>query len=352
MNGKKFRWKGLLAVLCVAAALVLLFTILGRTTGDSVVPGNMAKPELEKVDTVQSRSYALTISEDSSAESGESESAGLGNFKQVTTTFSETIADDTPSQTDRKIIQEGSVYIETEDFDKSMSALDLMVSQYGGFTEKKDITGSSYYYDSLKHATVVIRIPSQNFETVMEQMGTVGVVTRSSASGTDITDEYIDYEARLRNLKAQEETLLEILSKAEKLEDVITLESRISEVRYDIETIENKLKNYDRLVQYSRITVQLDEVVEPTRAVPVARTLGDRMYTAFQSAIDSFTDGIENFLVWVVYNWILLTAILIIIILLVIVIKVMRRRKKAAVTVNVESEGTDDADKDADKTDE
>lgn len=186
----------------------------------------------------------------------------------------------------------------------------------------------------------------------MEQMGTVGVVTRSSASGTDITDEYIDYEARLRNLKAQEETLLEILSKAEKLEDVITLESRISEVRYDIETIENKLKNYDRLVQYSRITVQLDEVVEPTRAVPVARTLGDRMYTAFQSAIDSFTDGIENFLVWVVYNWILLTAILIIIILLVIVIKVMRRRKKAAVTVNVESEGTDDADKDADKTDE
>jgi hypothetical protein len=221
-----------------------------------------------------------------------------------------------------------------------------MIAQFGGFTEKKNVRGSSYYANDLRYATIVFRVPAQHFETVMENMGTIGVVTQSNTNGTDITDQYIDSETRLRNLKVQEETLLDILSKAEKLEDVISLEARIYEVRYEIETIENRLKNYDRLVQYSRITIDLAEVVETTQKPPVARTLGDRIATAFSAAIDTFVDNLENFMVWLVYNWILLAVILVLVIVFVIVLKARRNRKKSAAPVTIEPELDQDSSQD------
>jgi len=271
--------------------------------------------------------------------------AGYGGIgfdqNKVNMTFSEAITSEEALPKDRKIIREGSAYIETRDFAQSMASIDRMISQSGGFIEQKNIRGSSYSANDLRRATIVFRVPSHQFETVMDSMGNVGAVIQSSTSGTDITDQYIDYETRLRNLKMQEETLLDILSRAEKLEDVITLESRISEVRYEIESIENKLKNYDRLVQYSRITVELEEVVEITPVTPVARTLGDRLGHAFRTAIESFVDELENFLVWLVYNWILLLLILVLALVVILIVK-RRKRKKHAKAAGIVPGSPDD----------
>lgn len=318
----------------VFAVLFLVFAIFGTTKDFNGY--ETAVPEIKRVSSGAAKNQALTFSEELS------KSEGLGYGKDaVITRFSHSIPADEAPSSDRKIIKEGSAYIETTDFERSMAAIDDMIAQYGGFAEKKELRGSSLNANDLRNATIVFRVPSQNFETVMNQMGNVGVVVQSSTSGTDITDEYIDYETRIRNLKVQEETLLDILSKAEKLEDVITLESRISEVRYEIETIENRLKNYDRLVQYSRITVELSEVVETTRATPVARTLGARMNTAFRSSIDSFVDGLENFAVWLAYNWILLTVVFLLVVMAIAFIKARKRRRKNRITASANAESAE-----------
>ena len=105
-------------------------------------------------------------------------------------------------------------------------------------------------------------------------MGSIGTVLESNSKGTDITDQYVDYETRVRTPKFKEETLLELMEKSTKLEDVITLEKRdFFEVRYEIESIENTLRNYDRLLAFSRINIYIQEVDDATESDPVAGTL-------------------------------------------------------------------------------
>lgn len=228
---------------------------------------------------------------------------------------------------ERKIIKDGNARIETKEFDKSLAAVDSLIAQTGGFAEARNISGNSMNKSSMRYATIVFRVPAKDFEFIMQSMTSVGTVITSNTSGTDITEQYVDLETRVKNLKIQEQTLQSLMAKAEKIEDVITLESRMSELRYEIESIENQLKNYDRLVQYSRISISLNEVVEVTQIKPVARTLGERAGEAFNDAIDTFVTGLEDFTLWIVANWIGLVCILVLTLAVWIVLRRVFRKK-------------------------
>ncbi|NMA67443.1 MAG: DUF4349 domain-containing protein [Clostridiaceae bacterium] len=224
----------------------------------------------------------------------------------------------------RKIIMEGDVSLETKDFDSSIIAFDELVADYGGFVESRAVAGKRPGSRALRSARFVIRVPSDSFDDVLLDMNGIGTVLESNSKGTDITDSYTDFEVRLKTLKVQEETLLDILSKSTELEDVIKLESRISEVRYEIERIENQLRNYDRLIAYSRISVHIQEVDDVTETVPPAKTLSERIATAFTQSVKNFRLAFEDFVVWIVASWISL----IFFIGIVVVILIMVRKKK------------------------
>jgi hypothetical protein len=225
----------------------------------------------------------------------------------------------------RKIIKEGRAQIQTKEFENSLSAIDNLIAQSGGFAEMREVNGNGINRNDLRYAYIVFRVPADKFESIMQSMDSVGTVVSSNTSGTDITEQYMDIETRIKNLKIQEQTLQDLMAKAEKLEDVITLEARMAELRYEIESRENELKNYDRLVQYSRISVNLAEVVEVTQIKPVPRTLGERISDAFSEAIDDFTTGLEDFTIWMVANWI---TFIFIVIIAVVFIAVMRKARK------------------------
>lgn len=233
-------------------------------------------------------------------------------------------ADDLLKQ--RKLIKDGNVFIETHDFDSSIMAMDELVESVGGFAETRTVRGKSSQSYSLRSASYIIRVPQESFDAVIKSMGNVGTVIESTTKGTDITDQYYDHETRVKTLKVQEQTLLDILSKAEKLEDVITLESRISEVRYEIESLENTLKNYDRLVSFSRINVNIQEVDDVTETRPVYKTLDQRIAGSFYQALENFRTGFEDFLVWAVGSWI--TVLLLIFIVMVIAVLIKRGKRK------------------------
>ncbi len=236
---------------------------------------------------------------------------------------------------ERKMIMNGNVHIETLAFDDSIKAMDQLIESVGGFAEIRTVRGKSNYSHALRNAEYVIRVPAKSYEAVLMAMGTVGTVLESTSEGTDITDKYTDFETRVKTLKVQEETLLDILAKATKLEDVITLEKRISEVRYEIESIENTLKNYDRLVALSRITISIQEVDDVTETRPVAKTLDQRISSSFTQSLDNFKMGIEDFLVWLVGSWITLLFLLLIGVIAVIWIKRIKKKKNTASQVPV-----------------
>ncbi|NLU51518.1 MAG: DUF4349 domain-containing protein [Clostridiaceae bacterium] len=305
-------------------AFILSFSIFAASCGSSSQKG-----------TSQTVAPQVSVNQNKDVQLSFSESLGFGGVESEVPAATFTSGDGTQKSginlTDqRKIIMEGNVSIETKDFDASIKALDQLIEDVGGFAESRTVRGTGIRSRSLRDANFVIRVPSEKFNYVMNGMGSVGTVLEANSRGTDITDQYMDYEARVKALKIQEETLLELMEKSTKLEDVIALESRISEVRYEIEKIENNLKNYDRLIAYSRISVYIQEVDDTTETEPVAKTLNERITNAFNMSIKEFRRNLENFLVWLAASWISLIFLLIITIVLLIIIRKSKVKRPSA----------------------
>lgn len=310
----------------IAITLLLVVAMMFTSCGSSHKTASASAAPAADHSDYESASYAnaITFNEaQQAAPSGGSEygESGLGEnsiYKEKAS--SENIV------SQRKIIMNGNVTLETMKFDESVNAMDQLIKDFGGFAETRNIKGKSLDSRALRNAYYVIRVPAESFETVLKSMGNIGTVIESSSEGTDITDQYYDAETRIKTLKVQEDTLLDIMSKSTKLEDVITLEQRISEVRYEIESLENKIKNYDRLVAFSRITVHIQEVDDRTGTKPEPVTLSERASRSFIQSIDNFRRGFENFIVWLLYSWINIILFLIAVWIVVIIIKKRKKR--------------------------
>lgn len=164
-----------------------------------------------------------------------------------------------------KIIYTAYAEIETTEFDESINAVSRLLTQYNGFIESSSVTGSnlqdSYYgYSSYRYASYTLRIPRENFSAVTSALSAVGNVTFLSNDATNITAQYTDSESRLAAYETEESRLLEILAKADTVEDMITVESRLSEVRYEMESLTSQLKNWDNQVYYSTVSLYIQEV--------------------------------------------------------------------------------------------
>ena len=207
-----------------------------------------------------------------------------------------------PESLGRKIIKEGTAEIEALDYEKAINGLYDLVLSLGGFVESQSMQGNRYYQSSLRSASITIRVPAEKFDEAMYRLSNLGSVVRQDSSGTDITDSYADTQSRVRNLKIQETRILELISKAQKLDEIVTLESRLSDLRYQIESLENSLKNFDRLLAFSRITLNIMEVLRESEVKPMPKTLGERIAQAFDEAWTGLKENSQDFLVWLIAN--------------------------------------------------
>ncbi len=232
-----------------------------------------------------------------------------------------------PEELGRKIIKEGSASIETTDYDKSIDNLYTMLREIKGFVESQTLQGGRVNNYSLRNASIVIRVPSNIFDETMYKLSALGTVFNQDTRGSDITDQYTDTESRVRNLKVQENRILELISKAEKIEEIVTLEGRLSDLRYQIESFENSLKNFDRLLDYSRISLQIQEVVKDTYVQPIAKTMGERISQAADAAWRGLVEGSQDFAVWAVYNMFTLAFLFLILIIVLLLVRGSKKRK-------------------------
>ncbi len=159
---------------------------------------------------------------------------------------------------DRKIIKTAEVHIKTRNFDTLMADIRQKIEKYGGYTEQSQ----EYNYDSAsdRNANMDIKIPADKLEQFIEELEAIGTVTSKIIASDDITDSYIDVESRIKALETEENTLLGILEKAEKLADVIEIQNRLSSVRTDLESMKAKKQYYDGMVAYSGISLYINEV--------------------------------------------------------------------------------------------
>ncbi len=212
---------------------------------------------------------------------------------------------ETPEANPEKIIYSADATVETTEFDKSVADLNALLESVGGFVESSSVNGSNYYDTargnvSRRTASYTLRIPSARFSGMVDSLSTLGNVPYTYMYTENVTAQYYDVQARLKALEAQETRLVEMLEIAETVEDIITIEDKLTDVRYRIDSLQSSLNNWDRRVNYSTLSLTIKEVQVYTPETPVKITYGQRLAKAFTNSLKNAGEFFQDLLVFLV----------------------------------------------------
>lgn len=228
-----------------------------------------------------------------------------------------------------KIIYSAEATVETTDFDGATGRIAEMVGEYGGWVESSSVNGSNYYDQSrgrvsTRSAFYSIRIPSERFNELMSALPALGNVPYSYTYTENVSERYYDAEARLTAYTAQEQRLIEMLELAASVDDIIAIEEKLTELRYQIESLQSSLNSWDRQVSYSLVNLNLQEVEEYTPQAVVQPSYGEKLISAVKTGFESVGDFFSELLLWLVEA---LPSIVLIIVLLFVLVKLVKLRR-------------------------
>ena len=223
----------------------------------------------------------------------------------------------------QKLIRTANLELETMEFESTNAALNELVAQMGGYMENSDLRNGRSGY---RYADYTLRIPAERYEEFLNQAGTLCHETWRSTSQEDISEMYYDTQGRLKTQQIKLERLQSLLAKAENMEDIITIESAISETEQLIDSYSGTLRRYDGKVDYATIDLSLNEVYKYSNTEEAPATFGDRLGNSFTSGWSNFVDAVEDLAVGLAYGW-----MWIVILAVAVVLGVKTARKKVRI---------------------
>lgn len=200
------------------------------------------------------------------------------------------------AESNRKLIKTVHMNVETESFDELVQMLYQKVEALGGYVEQFSSSGVENY----RYSSITARIPKANLDTFLDTVEGASNITYRQESVEDVTLNYVDLESHKKMLLAEQERLLEFLDEAETIEDIITIESRLTEVQYQLESMESQLRTYDNQIDYSTVYLEIEEVVRYTPQEPVGTW--ERIQTGFMENLYSVTEGVKNFFIGLIIS--------------------------------------------------
>ncbi len=239
-----------------------------------------------------------------------------------------------PAQAGDKIIYTAWATVETLEFDSSVQAVYDLLGQYDAFLESASVTGVNYarqFYggSACRDASFTIRVPKENFSALLEGLSAIGNVIDSSSQAENITSQYTDTESRLTMYRTEETRLISMLEQAASVEDMILIESRLSEVRYNIESLTTQLNAWQKQVDYSTLYLSLYEVERLTKETPVQRSYWQQVGDSLEDVLQGMGDFFKDFLrLFIAALPVLLVLAVVAGVVLVIVFSARRARKK------------------------
>lgn len=158
----------------------------------------------------------------------------------------------------RKLIRTLSLTVETENYDELLQQLQTRVALIGGYVENME--ANTRYPTSGRNAYLTIRVPADRLDEFSDEVGSISNVVYRSESNRDITTAYVDTESRRDALTTEQTRLLELMEQAQSLDEILQIESRLTEVRYELQSMEAQLRTYDNQVDYATIDLNITEV--------------------------------------------------------------------------------------------
>ena len=204
---------------------------------------------------------------------------------------------------DRKLIRTITMEAETEDLTTLTDDLALRIAALGGYVESKNLrNGSAYSGYYRRTLSLTVRIPAEKADEFVAQVSEKSNIVSSTESIDDVTLQYVDTESHVKALETEQERLLALLEKAETLKDILTLEERLTSVRYELERYASYLRTLDNQVTYATIHLSVTEVKEYTPIVEEEPTVWQRISTGFARTTKNIREDLADFFVWVVVN--------------------------------------------------
>ena len=200
---------------------------------------------------------------------------------------------------DQKLIKRVNIDSETEDLESLLPQITNKVGELGGYIEHQELyNGSAYSSSRRRNVNMTIRIPADRLGEFTAQIEGASNVVNYSESAEDVTLQYVDTESRITALEVEQERLLELLSKADNMSDLLEIEARLTDVRYELESYSSQLRTLENKVSYATVYLYINQVKVYTEVEP--QTVWQRIGSGFSENLTDIGEDLTNFFVWIV----------------------------------------------------
>ena len=201
--------------------------------------------------------------------------------------------------TEQKLIKTIRMEAETEDLDALLPQINAKISALGGYVENQELyNGSSYSSYRHRSASLTVRIPAEQLESFTEDVKGVSNVVSYNESTENVTLRYVSTESRVKALEVEQERLLELLAKAENMSDLLEIEARLTDVRYELESVTSQLRVLANQVDYATVHLYISQVKVYTETEE--QTVWQRIGSGFKENLKDMGENLTDFFVWVV----------------------------------------------------
>lgn len=231
----------------------------------------------------------------------------------------------------RKVIRNAELTVQTLEFDQFIASILGKTAELNGYVESNYTKSRGYGYTNMRFASIVLRIPADRLDEFLSAVDGLGNVIDSNEKVSDVTEQYVDYEAKLSSLRTEYDVLLGLLEKATSLDEIITLQDRLTSVRYQIESYESKIRTFDSLIQYSTVTLTVNEVERETTVED--ESFGQEVSRRFSESLEDVGEGFKDFAAWFIGNLPIIVVVLLIFVgiplfIVLMIIHASKRRKE------------------------
>ena len=226
------------------------------------------------------------------------------------------------ADTEQKLIKTVRMDVETEDLEALLPQISRQISELGGYVENQELyNGSAYSSYRSRSASLTVRIPADRLNGFVEDVKGVSNVVTYNENTENVTLTYVATESRMKALEVEQERLLELLSKAENMSDLLEIEARLTDVRYELESVTSQLRILSNKVDYATVYLYISQVRIYTETEP--QTVWQRIGSGFKENIHDMGENLTDFFVWMVtYS----PQLIIWAIVIAVAVKVLRRR--------------------------
>lgn len=228
---------------------------------------------------------------------------------------------------EQKLIKEGNMRVTVANSVEAARIIEERVVAMGGYVA--GTSKYSQYYDGQEYYSIDmnIRVPGDSFDFLVGEIEGLGNVDNSSTNVQDVTQQYIDLEARLNNLKSEEERFVAIFDQAETVEDMLAVESELARLRGEIESLEGQFRYLNNRVSYASLYLTFDE-----ERIKTAEFEGLSIGQVFKEMGSAFSRGVYGFFVFAgdlfVQVAYMLPFLIVLALLAWIVYAIVRRKRK------------------------